>query len=199
MRGVVESIARTLGGAGASIDLVLNSAPLPGFDRSGAARVQLRTASGEIKHIGECGLVAGDILRAYDLDQPAVVAELNLQDLLDLFPPQSLATPLPLFPGIERDLSFVVPENVAWATLRELIAKSRLDRLESFQFVTAYRGVYRDARNAEHNLGKSGKKAVTVRLRFRDPARTLRHEEVDPQIAALVQAAASSLGAELRA
>jgi phenylalanyl-tRNA synthetase beta chain len=106
---------------------------------------------------------------------------------------------LPLFPGIERDISFIVPENVAWGSIHQLIGNARLDRLDGYEFVTTYRGAYRDSKNAEHNLGRSGKKAVTVRLRFRDPARTLRHEEVDPQVATLVSLASSTFGAELRA
>jgi len=40
---------------------------------------------------------------------------------------------------------------------------------------------------------------VTLRLTFRDPARTLRHEEVDPQVRAVVALAGEKLGATLRA
>jgi phenylalanyl-tRNA synthetase beta subunit len=36
-------------------------------------------------------------------------------------------------------------------------------------------------------------------MRFRDPSRTLRHEEVDPGVEAIVNRARSQLGAELRA
>jgi phenylalanyl-tRNA synthetase beta subunit len=45
----------------------------------------------------------------------------------------------------------------------------------------------------------AGKKSVTLRLRFRDDKRTLRHEEVDPQVATVVEKAKAELGAELRA
>jgi phenylalanyl-tRNA synthetase beta subunit len=39
---------------------------------------------------------------------------------------------------------------------------------------------------------------VTLRLTFRSPDRTLRHEEVDPQVERLVGAARERLGAEVR-
>jgi phenylalanyl-tRNA synthetase beta chain len=172
--------------------------PFAALDPAAAARVELHTASGERKHIGTFCLVAPSVLKSYDLALPGVVAELNLTDLLALFPPRSLANPLPLFPGIERDLSFILPENVAWGEVSELVARAKLERLDGWEFVTTYRGSYRDASNAEHNLAKEQQKAVTVRLRFRDPGRTLRHDEVDPQVAALVQLAAARFGAQVR-
>jgi phenylalanyl-tRNA synthetase beta chain len=39
---------------------------------------------------------------------------------------------------------------------------------------------------------------VSFRMVFRDPAATLRHEQVDPQVAAVVDRLKSKLGAELR-
>ena len=62
------------------------------------------------------------------------------------------------------------------------------DLLERLTFVGTYRGPQ----------AGQGKKSVTMRLRFRAPDRTLRHEEVDPQVESLVAAAKSDLGAALR-
>jgi len=61
--------------------------------------------------------------------------------------------------------------------------------LESTRFVGTYRG---------KQVG-AGKKSVTLRMQFRDPETTLRHEQVDPQVAAVVQALGAKVGAELRA
>ena len=44
----------------------------------------------------------------------------------------------------------------------------------------------------------AGKKSVTLRMVFRDPERTLRHEEVDPQVDAVVKALEGGTGASLR-
>ncbi len=63
-----------------------------------------------------------------------------------------------------------------------------VQRVERVSFVGVYRG---------RQTGP-GRKSVTLRLRFRDPARTLRHEEVDPQVEAIVGLARESLGAQLR-
>jgi phenylalanyl-tRNA synthetase beta chain len=160
--------------------------------------VHLRNAAGESKPIGTCGLLAPGVLKTYDLTLPGVVAELDLAPLLALFPARSLVNPLPLYPGIERDVSLIVPENTPWGAIDAAVAEARLDRLDAWEFVTSYRGAYRDAANAEHSLARQHKKAVTLRLRFRDPARTLRHEEVDPQVATLVRFAAERFGAQVR-
>jgi phenylalanyl-tRNA synthetase beta chain len=198
MRGVIESIVRALGGPHAGAEMVAGELPFDALDPAAAARVELRRADGERLHVGTCGLIAPAILKSYDLAVPGVVAELNLDNLLALYPPRSVANPLPLFPGIERDLSFIVPENTAWAAISKAVADANLERLDGWEFVTAYRGAYRDASNSEHSLAKQHKKAVTLRLRFRDPQRTLRHDEVDPQVAALVELARDRLGAALR-
>jgi phenylalanyl-tRNA synthetase beta subunit len=44
----------------------------------------------------------------------------------------------------------------------------------------------------------SSSQKVTLRLRFRDGARTLRHEEVDPDVNAVALALTREAGAEFR-
>lgn len=196
VRGAIESVALALGGKQAVIELVPSKSPVKGFDPSASAEVRLTARlSGEsvdaparTSVIGTLGLIAPDVQKRYDLQHPVVGAELDVNALLALFPPRSLAQTLPAFPGIERDLSLIVAETVSWASIDRLISESKLDRLVGREFVTTFRG---------QQIG-TGKKSVTVRLAFRDPARTLRHEEVDPQIASLVAAAGQKLGATLR-
>ena len=82
-----------------------------------------------------------------------------------------------------------VGEDVAWARVERLVRDAALDRLESCDFVGVYRG---------KQVG-AGKKSLTVRLTFRDPGRTLRHEAVDPQVETAVDRFKQDLGAEIRA
>jgi len=60
--------------------------------------------------------------------------------------------------------------------------------LEAVRFVTTFRG---------KQIG-AGRKSLTLRLRFRAPGRTLRHDEVDPQVEKAVATLTSKLGAEVR-
>lgn len=185
VRGAIESTVRLLAGAKAVLDVVPCGPDVPAFDPHAHAAIMLNGA-----RIGSIGVIAEAVQKEFDLDGPVVAAEVDLAPLVALYPPKAKLTPLPEFPGIERDLSPVVPDSVTWAAVSGLIEKARLDRLESWSFV----GTFRDAKR----LGP-GKKALTLRLRFRDPARTLRADEIEPQVAGLVEQLRREVGAEMRA
>lgn len=182
LRGALESIAAAMSNS----ELMIEPADDAGkaFDAAAQARISL-----DGRAIGTIGLVAQEMQRLFDLAVPVVAAELELEVLVAAFPRRSRAGLLPAFPGIERDLSLVVGEDVRWSQLRALVERAQLARLDGVTFVGSYRG---------RQIGP-GRKSLTMRLRFRDPARTLRHEEVDPQIAMLVDLSRRELQAELRA
>lgn len=184
LRGTVEQIVHMLGRASAKVMFEPMAAPFAGVDSAACAGVLLNG-----KPAGYIGLTSRDAEKRWGLDERCAVGELCLGMLIEVYPGSTKVTALPAFPGIERDLSVVVDESVAWATVDGIIAKANLDRLEARRFV----GVYRDGKK----LG-AGKKSMTLRLAFRDPSRTLRHEEVDPQVAAAVAALKRGVGAELR-
>jgi phenylalanyl-tRNA synthetase beta chain len=184
MRGAIEAGVRALAGIETRVKIVPGTPCQTGFDPDAYADVLV---DGE--RLGAFGLITPALQSVYDLEIPVVAAELNLDRLVALFPPRALTHTLPAFPAIERDLSFVVGEGTAWAQFVGLVEQAKPDLLEHLTFVGAYRGKQAGA----------GKKSVTMRLRFRAPDRTLRHEEVDPQVETLVSAAKSDLGAELRA
>ncbi len=185
LRGTVERIVHALGRASAKIAFEPMPAPFPAADSSACAGVRING-----QPAGYIAITSRDAEKRWGIDERCAVCELNLGTLIDIYPGTTRITPLPAFPGIERDLSVVVDETIAWAKIDETIAKANLDRLEARRFV----GVYRDTKK----LGQ-GKKSLTLRLAFRDPSRTLRHEEVDPQVAAAVAALKGAVGAELRA
>jgi phenylalanyl-tRNA synthetase beta chain len=118
-----------------------------------------------------------------------IAAELNLPMLLAQYPPKGTIAHLPEFPGIERDISVVVDEKVAWKQIEDAVRSASQHPLEHVDFVTTFRA---------EKLGK-GKKSVTLRLSFREPGRTLRHEEVDAPVAGVVEVLKKAVGAELRA
>jgi phenylalanyl-tRNA synthetase beta chain len=138
--------------------------------------------------LGWLGVIDVGTQKQFELDVPVAAAEIELAPLIALYPPRAKVDALPAFPGIERDLSLVVAETVAWAGLREMVRDLRPEKLADIRFVGTYRG---------KQIG-AGKKSVTFRLTFRDPSRTLRHEEVDPQVAQVVARPTSRFGAELR-
>jgi phenylalanyl-tRNA synthetase beta chain len=183
LRGTLESAARNLAGPAVQLTLRPSAPTIPAYDAQAHADILLNE-----RPIGRLGLIAAATQKLFDLDIPVAAAELELEPLLVLFPPTAAITTLPQFPGIERDLSLIVPDATRWSEVAALAQSANLARLAQIDFVGTYRG---------KQIGE-GKKSLTLRLTFRDPERTLRHEEVDPQIATLVSLATTKLNAALR-
>jgi phenylalanyl-tRNA synthetase beta chain len=184
VRGAIESGARALGGEAVRVEVLPSATPpSSAWDATAFAEVKV---NGE--RVGCMGLISSSVQAEHGLESPIVAAELNLASLIALWPPKSAVRALPAFPSIERDLSLIVREETAWAKVDSLIGSLGVERLESWAFVGAYRG----------QQAGPGKKSVTLRMRFRDAARTLTHDEVSPQVESIIAAAKKELGAEVR-
>ncbi len=189
MRGAIDAIVRAMHGSEAGVRITpLDEPPTPAWDAAACAAVHLRPSGGEPVMAGVFGLLSDETRRAFDIDTPVVAAELALNVLIEGYPPASLAHALPQYPHIERDLSLILDESVRWSDLADAVGSMDLDRLETCEFVGTFRG---------KQIGP-GKKSVTMRMRFRDAQRTLRHEEVDPQVESVVLQMQKRFGAALR-
>ncbi len=184
LRGAVEALATAMAGPEATVEARAAGAWCGALRDDAHAHLFL-----DGKPIGYLGLISDAARKRYDIEGPVAVGEVNAPALLGLFPPKALAHALPAFPAIERDLSVVVSEETPWAQVRSAIETQALEKLVGLAFVGTYQG---------KQVG-AGKKSVTLRLRFQDPERTLRHEEVDPQVDRAVGALEREVGAELRA
>jgi len=179
LRGAVEELIETLAGDGVS--LKLEQSNVAGYEAALAVRLDGET-------VGTLGLLESAMTDAFDLQARCVAAELDHAALISLFPPHRSVGALPRYPGIDRDLSIVVDESVTWAQVAGEVHAAEPEGLETLRFVGVYRG---------KPIAK-GQKSVTLRMRFRHPERTLRHEEVDPQIEAVTGRLKEHCGAELR-
>ena len=184
LRAAVETAARALGGADTRIEFIpVQRPPVPAYEPGVCAGVFING-----QRAGIAGLLMSKVQRDYGLERPVAIAEIGLAELVALYPPRSLVHALPEFPAIERDLSLIVPEQTPWAKIDALVHALHLPLLEHSAFIGAFRG----------QPIAAGRKSVTLRLRFRDPSRTLRREEVDPQMNTLMDKARAELGAEIR-
>ncbi len=183
-RSTIEEVLTTLAGSKiADGDDAVVITPLEVEGYSVAAAVVL---GGE--PVGVFGVVDKPLADAFGLQTPLVAAQLDLESLIALYPATHEASELPKYPAIERDLSVVVDEATPWQTIADAISGAKPALLESADFVGTYRG---------KQVGQ-GKKSVTLRMQFRDPGTTLRHEQVDPQVRTVVKALGEQVGAELR-
>jgi phenylalanyl-tRNA synthetase beta subunit len=77
---------------------------------------------------------------------------------------------------------------VQWSALQNAITSLNLEHLVDISFVTTFRG---------KNVA-SGKKSLTLKLRFRDAKRTLTHDEVNAPVAKATTMLADTFSAEIR-
>ncbi|MBA7478482.1 Phenylalanine--tRNA ligase beta subunit [subsurface metagenome] len=139
--------------------------------------------------IGTAGIVSKAVIQKFDFkDLSPAAAELDFEQLCALQRGAVKVKPIPRFPAIQRDLSIIVNEDIRWADIVEAVSKKASGELEDIQFVGIYRG----------KGIPSGRKSVTLSLRFRDEDGTLTHETVDRLQADIVESLAASVGAELR-
>ncbi|MFK7788102.1 MAG: phenylalanine--tRNA ligase subunit beta [Phycisphaeraceae bacterium] len=183
-RSTIEEVLSTLAGskvAEGEDNVVITPLAVEGY--SVAAAVVL---SGE--PLGIFGVVDKPLADAFGLQTQLVAAQLDLESLIKLYPATHEAGELPKYPAIERDLSVVVDEATPWQSIAATISDANPALLESANFVGTYRG---------KQVGQ-GKKSVTLRMQFRDPTTTLRHEQVDPQVETVVKALSKEVDAQLR-
>ncbi len=139
--------------------------------------------------IGTTGIVSQAVKEKFGFKELSpCAAELEFEQILTLQRGAIKVKPLPRFPAIQRDLSIIVDENIRWADIIDAVKNKASVELEEVQFV----GIY-------HGKGvPSGKKSVTLTLRFRDEDGTLTHQRVDSFETDIVESLVKSVRAELR-
>lgn len=185
LRGAIDEVVEALGGSAARQAITI--APKENLSASDVFSAAGLVNTGQ-QALGVMGLVSDATRDAFNVQTPQVAAELEMSALLSLYPPKREVGALPKFPGIERDLSVVVDEAVAWTQIATAVADAAPAMLEDLSFLGVYRG----------KPIAAGSKSVSLRMRFRDPATTLRHEQVDPQVASVLTSLTEAVGAQLR-
>jgi phenylalanyl-tRNA synthetase beta chain len=138
--------------------------------------------------VAQFGQIHSDIAAARKLRQNVFVAELYLDQLY----PQGLRVvryqPLPRYPAVERDFSFVFDDSVAFEKVERSVTGLGLTELRSFVPVEIFRG---------GNV-PAGKYSLLLRARLQSADRTLREDEVAQWSAQIIKAL-EDLGGKLRA
>jgi phenylalanyl-tRNA synthetase beta chain len=141
------------------------------------------------KELGIAGTISQKIQKQFDLKKPAAVARINYTLFSDQPMNPVTVSPIAKFPAIERDLSIVVKEDVRWEEIEKAVHDLKLPELEALEFGELFRG---------KQIPK-GQKSLFFRLRYRNPDRSLTHEEVDTQQKLVIETLEKSFQAQLRA
>ncbi|MEX1097745.1 MAG: phenylalanine--tRNA ligase subunit beta [Planctomycetales bacterium] len=180
LKGVVETLARR---ANPAATVTTRPADVPQFAPGRGAEVLLDGV--RWGWLGELDRAVTDEL---DLRDAVSAAELDLavlEESADLAPP---FRPLPQFPGISRDLNFLLDERTTWREIEETVRAAAGELLEGLSFGGQYRGKQVPA----------GKKSYVLSLAYRGAGRTLTADEADQAQRSIVEACASKLDAALR-
>jgi len=193
LRGVIEGLIKSV-----DRDAQTVFTPVEVVWAQTAAQV---AANGEV--IGTAGIVSKAVKQKFDFKELTPTAvELEFEQLLALQRGTVKVKPIPRFPAIQRDLSIIVKEKISWADIIDAVQKKASTELENIQFVGIYRGEPRPSSSfSKEGLGEgipSGKKSVTLSVRFRDEDGTLTHAAVDRFQADILENLKSLVGAELR-
>ena len=119
--------------------------------------------------IGCLGRVNTGILDGFSVKPDVYAAEINLELLFGKQPQPFAYVPVVKLPSVSRDISLVVPRDVAYQEIKKTIEKLPLPILEEFQVVDLYSG---------ESLPQDTV-SLSFRFIYRHPQRTLLAEEVD--------------------
>ena len=180
VKGLVEAIAAAINPAAV---VTVRPTLLPCFEPGRGAEVLL-----DGNPWGWLGEVAGSVREQLDLRDAVSAAELRMTPLLAVANLIPKYVEVPKFPVSERDLNFVLDEQVPWQELSEVVQSAAGPLLESLAFAGQYRG----------QQIPPNKKSYVVRLYYRSADRTLTNEEIEATQQRVVQQCIAKLGAVLR-
>ena len=121
-------------------------------------------------------------------DHPILVADLDLETVLQSAQLERTHTPLLTRPPVKNDLAVIVDESVPQAAVQAVITEAAGDLLRALDLFDLYRGP---------QIG-AGKKSLAYALTFQAADRTLTDEDVAPVVQRIVQALGRELGAAIR-
>ncbi len=137
----------------------------------------------------QVGEVHPSVREAFDMPKRAVVAEVDLQQLLEDAKPMGEIKPLPRFPGMARDLALVMDETTSVGPMMKDMKAAAGNLLESISMFDVYRGL---------QVGVN-KKSVAFSLAFRAADRTLTDAELQKAMDKVQKVCAEKYAAVVRA
>ncbi len=138
--------------------------------------------------VGFIGQIHPLVAENYGIDTDVYCAELNFTQLFDLRMPDATYVPLPKYPAVSRDLSFVCDDAVTVAEVEDVITASAGKLLREVRLFDIYRGTGIP----------EGKKSMAFSLSLRADDRTLTDADSEGIMTKVLNALQEKLGAVLR-
>ncbi len=168
LKGLLEEFLEQFGVRGVAFSRADQSLPL----YLEAGQIQLGR-----QIIGSLGQLQPALARQYDLRDPVLLAELDLDLLLARRNTAKSFRALPLYPSIRRDVAMLAPEAVTHQAILQTIRQGKAPNLESVDLFDVFRG---------QNV-PTGQKSMAYALTYRAADRTLTDAEVNAAHLAIVE------------
>lgn len=196
-----ETQTLCLGAYGEDVDFFTVRGAVEAVLRSQGIACEVTAGADGYYHPGRCarlsrggvvfaqvGEVHPAVRERFDMPRRAVMAELNMQLLLDYAKPMGEMKPLPRFPAVSRDLALVMEESVCVGPLMSDMRKAGGNLLESIELFDVYRGL---------QVGP-GRKSAAFSLSFRASDRTLTEADVQKAMDKVQKVCAEKYSAAIR-
>ncbi|MCC8070436.1 MAG: phenylalanine--tRNA ligase subunit beta [Bacteroidales bacterium] len=182
LRATVEAILARLGITLKELRQTIE-APQPPF----AASLVIATRAG--KELGHLGIISHKTLKAFDIKQDVVWADLYWDAIVKLALKKSVtSTPLPKTQPVRRDLALLIDKATPLYQVEMAVREAEKRLLKSIELFDVYEG---------KNLPE-GKKSYAIALTLQDDEKTLTDQQIEATMAKITQALAKKLGAQLR-
>ena len=127
--------------------------------------------------------------KLFDIKQEVVSAIFYWQNCIEAASQTSARIKeLPKFPQVERDLSMLVPKNLAFATIEEAIQKCKIKKLKNIRLFDVF----------ENEKIGADKKSMALNFQFLDEEKTMTDNETDQMIQQIIQQLEKEVQAEIR-
>ncbi len=138
--------------------------------------------------VAELGLLKKSLTKLTDVEQEVFYASLNLSKLLKMASRKIAYTELSKYPAVRRDLSLVLPKNVAFEQVEQLALAQNRKLIRQINVFSVYEGERIDA----------DKKSYAVSYLFQDDERTLDDKVIDKIMDNLIKTYENDLKAIIR-
>ncbi len=177
LKGALERL-----GAMAGLNLQFEAAERPWLHPGRAARL----SSGEVD-LGWAGEIHPHLAVELDLDTPLVLAELDL-DALEGLRLRHHYRSISRFPAVERDLAFLVADDIAAGTMAERMRQAGGELVDSVVCFDVYKGLQVPE---DH-------KSLAFRAVLQAPDRTLTEDEIQRVLRKMIKTAEREFAGRLR-
>ncbi len=140
--------------------------------------------------LGILGEVHPQVLKNFDLKQPAYIFEINLDQLLTTVPDRKCAEPVPRFPETSRDITVIIEKDSEAARITDYVLKeTKSSLIEAVELLDIYEG----------DPIPSGMKSISFRIIYRSAKGTLKDKTVNDLHKTITEQVLSAFKASLPA